>query len=61
MKACEKIGLSVQETAETLGVSRPTVYRLLDRSDFPVVRIGRRVLIPRQGLMDWIAKEAKQS
>mgnify|MGYP004673597365 FL=1 len=49
-----KMLLSISEVATTLGVSRPTIYRLLYTEDFPVVHLGGRVLIPIKQLEDWI-------
>lgn len=58
MSSSERLTLTVTETAQTLNVSRPTVYRLIERTDFPALRIGRRVLVSRAGLRDWIARQA---
>ena len=51
MNANDKIALNVADTAEMLGVSRPT--------DFPAARIGGRVLIPRDKLKDWLEAQAE--
>lgn len=55
MDACKKITISVTEAAELLGVSRPTVYKLMRRTDFPSLRIGTRTLIHRAKLEEWAA------
>ena len=60
MPKSEKIALSVTETAEMLGVSRPTVYRLIQRADFPAFKIGSRTLISRDGLARWVEAQAAQ-
>ncbi len=57
MQMPEKLTLSVSETAEALGLSRPSVYRLLQREDFPAFQVGGRRLISQKGLMDWIDKQ----
>lgn len=54
----EKLALSVTETAALLGVSRPTVYELLNRDDFPSFRIGSRRVISRAGLERWVEQQA---
>jgi excisionase family DNA binding protein len=36
--------LSVNEAAQRLGVSAPTVYRLIGRGELPVIKIGDRSL-----------------
>lgn len=59
MPAHEKIALSVAEAAELLGVSRPTVYQLIKRDDFPVFKVGTRTLISRTGLEEWVTAQAE--
>lgn len=46
--------LARKEVAQKLGVSLPTVDRLIARNDFPVVRLGRSVKVPEDLLEDWI-------
>ncbi len=38
---------SIDDTAAELGVSRDALYRAARRGDLPVIRIGRRILVPR--------------
>lgn len=52
----EKLLLTVEETAELLNVHRSTVYDLIGRGDLPSVKIGRRRLIYRQSLVDFIIR-----
>jgi len=59
MKANDKMAISIAEAAEIMGLSRPTVYQLIKRSDFPVFKIGKRTLISRSGLEAWIAAQAE--
>jgi len=54
----EPLVLSVPEAARLLGVSRNLAYELVREGRLPHVRLGRRVLIPRVGLEQWLAKEA---
>ena len=48
--------LSITELAETLSISRSTAFQLAHRDDFPSIRIGKRILVPRTKLIDWINK-----
>lgn len=57
----DRLALSVTEAAALLGVSRPTVYELLNRDDFPSFRIGSRRVISRAGLERWVEAQAAQS
>ena len=51
--------LSISEAAAALGISRPSIYRLLHTEDFPVVHLGGRVLIPTKQLEDWIDAQVR--
>ncbi len=57
MNVKDKIALNISETAEMLGVSRPVVYQLMQRSDFPAFKIGRRTLVARSGLEEWVKNQ----
>lgn len=57
----KNLGMSVVDVANELGISRPTVYELLNRADFPKIRVGRRWIIPRQGLENWLEREAARN
>ena len=50
--------LSVTETAETLGVSRPTVYKMIQEGGFPAVKLRRRTVIPIVELDEWIRAQS---
>ncbi len=52
----EKLTLNLEEAGKLLGISRQTVYLLSRREDFPVLRIGRRILIPRKQLEAWMER-----
>jgi len=54
----EKLVYNSKEAAAALGISLPTFYELSSRADFPAVRVGRRVLIPVDGLRAWLEKES---
>lgn len=54
----ERLALNAAEAAEMIGVSVPTLRQLTHRADFPVVRVGRRYLIPIAGLQRWLDEQA---
>ena len=56
----EKMTLTVHELAQVLQISRPKAYELVHRADFPVIHIGRRVLVPVEGLKKWMEKEMRK-
>lgn len=53
------LAVGTTEAARLLGVSRPTLCQLLNRSDFPSFRVGSRVLISVTGLQEWIDRQTK--
>ena len=55
------IALTIEEAAETLRLGRDAVLDLLRREPHPIpsFRYGRRVVIPRRELVEWVADEAK--
>ena len=57
----DKLAYSLTETAQVLGVSRPTLYALLDQPGFPAFRVGNRRLISVEGLRDWIRSQTEVS
>ena len=49
---------SVTEAARALGVSRRTMYDLINREDFPTLKVGSRRLISRELLAEWVRIQA---
>jgi excisionase family DNA binding protein len=52
--------LSVAETARILGLSINTTYAYLADGTIPGRRVGRRWIIPRARLDDWLASDPDQ-
>lgn len=46
----EKLTLTVQETARVLGIGRNLCYERVKTGEIPVIKIGRRLLVPRRAL-----------
>lgn len=46
----EKLTLSVDETAKILGVGRNSAYEAIARGEIPVIRVGKRLLVPKAAL-----------
>ena len=51
--------LSVPEVGRKLSVSRATAYQLCHSKGFPVIRIGKRLLVPIAGLEEWLKRQAE--
>ena len=54
----ETLCYKVDDLCGLLGISRPTAYELVHREDFPKVKVGRRLLVPRAGLERWLEKQS---
>ena len=54
-----KLTYTVPEAADLLNVSRPTMYTLANREDFPAIHIGKRIVIPRDKFIEWINYQAE--
>ena len=53
----QRLAVSIDEAAHLLSISRPVVYDLTKRSDFPSFRIGKRVLVNVRALQDWLDEQ----
>ncbi len=51
----EKVVMTVEEAAEYLRISRPSAYQAVKRGDIPIIRIGRRILVPVAALEKLLA------
>lgn len=56
----DRLTYSPTETAQVLGVSRPTVYQLMKRADFPVFKVGSRTLVSAEGLRAWVRAQVER-
>ena len=42
-----KATLSIEEAAKALGIGRNQAYEAAHRGDIPIIKIGKRLLVPR--------------
>ena len=54
------MAMSVEAMADELAIGRNVAYQLVQEPDFPSFMIGRRVLVSRKGLQDWIDAQCKK-
>ncbi|MBA7499455.1 hypothetical protein ES704_02199 [subsurface metagenome] len=50
-----KLTLSVEEAAKVLGIGRNLCYDRVKTGEIPVIKIGRRLLVPRAALEKLLA------
>ena len=46
----ERVTFTVEETAKLLGIGRQLAYDKVKTGEIPVIKIGRRLLVPRRAL-----------
>ena len=52
--------LSVPEMGAALGISRAGAYELARSEVFPALRIGTRIVIPKDKLQEWVDKQTEK-
>lgn len=57
----EKLLLSTRETARLLGVSERHLYVLRTERGLPFVRLGEKIMYPRDALQEWIALHTERN
>ncbi len=51
----EKVVFTIEEAAARLGISRGAAYQAAAQGELPVIRIGRRLLVPRAAFYGMLA------
>ena len=46
--------LNAKQVAEILGVARNSAYTLMHSEGFPTMHVGRRLLVPKDKLLQWM-------
>jgi len=49
--------LNAETLSKLLGVSVSSSYELMHEKDFPAIRIGSRLVVPKEKLQRWIDKK----
>jgi len=48
--------MTVMQVAAALQISRSKAYEIVRGNDFPKIRIGKRILVPRDAFHAWMEK-----
>ena len=48
--------LNATMVAKVLGVSPSSGYELMHEKDFPVLRIGNRMVVPKEKFIEWVER-----
>lgn len=55
----EKLVLNVKEVAEALGISRSYAYELMRNGTIPTVQLGRKRIVSKEKLNEWINEKSE--
>ena len=47
--------LNAETVAKVLGVSPSSGYELMHEPDFPVLRVGSRMVVPKEQFLQWVS------
>ena len=51
--------LNSETVAKTLGVSPSSAYELMHEPDFPMLRIGNRMVVPKEQFIQWVVEHTE--
>ncbi len=54
----EKLAFTLEQAAESIEVSVPTMRTLIQQPGFPAFRVGRRWVIPVNAFQEWMHEQA---
>lgn len=49
--------LSAKTVAQVLGISAAGAYELLHQEGFPVIKIGSRLVVPKEKFLSWVESQ----
>ena len=53
--------LNAELVAKVLGVSPSSGYELMHEPDFPVLKVGSRMVVPKEKFVEWVEQHTKGS
>ena len=51
--------LNAATVATVLGVSPSSCYELMHEPDFPVLKIGNRLVVPKEKFVEWVSQHTQ--
>lgn len=55
----ERQTFTVEQAARIMGIGRNSAYEAIRRGEIPVLRIGRRLLVPKKALEDMLSSGSR--
>jgi len=51
--------LNAELVAKTLGISISSAYELMHEASFPTLRVGNRIVVPKEKFVEWVMRSTK--
>ena len=51
--------LNAETVAKVLGVAPSTAYELMHEADFPTLKIGNRIVVPKEQFIAWVQQRTE--
>ena len=51
--------LNAAMVAKVLGIAPSSSYELMHEADFPVLKIGSRIVVPKEKFVEWVERHTK--
>ncbi len=51
--------LNAENVAKVLGISPSSSYELMHQQDFPALKIGNRIVVPKERFIQWVERNTK--
>ncbi len=51
--------LNAKQVAQVLGVSPSSGYELMHEEGFPVLKIGNRMVVPKEKFIEWVSQNTE--
>ena len=51
--------LNAATVAKVLGISPASSYELMHEADFPVLKVGNRLIVPKEKFVAWVEQHTK--
>ena len=51
--------LNAAMVAKVLGIAPSSAYELMHESDFPTLKIGSRIIVPKEEFVEWVEQHTK--
>ena len=52
--------LNAEQVSAVLGIAPSSTYELMHQLDFPTLRIGKRIVVPKEKFIQWVERNTEE-